>query len=111
MPPAEAELELPTPLDDVSEVPPAAELPLAAPGLLKLPDVLDEPDEPEEVPLPGEVEVPPVAPAEPPALLSDRMAKSIRPELGLTMKSLIVPICVPELLVTCAPVSWLPRIS
>ncbi len=41
----------------------------------------------------------------------DKMAKSILPEAGLTMMSLMVPTSLPELLVTCAPVSWLPLIS
>ncbi len=53
-----------------------------------------------------------VAPPELPALPdNDKTAKSILPEAGLTMMSLMVPTSLPELLVTCAPVSWLPLIS
>lgn len=36
-------------------------------------------------------------------------ANSSRPEFGLTMKSLIVPIWLPDEPFTCAPVNWLPR--
>lgn len=99
LPPNEEELELPIPLDEVSEVPPAAEVP-DAPDVPRL--LLEEP---EELPFPGEVVEPPAAAPDVPELFSEKIAKSIRPELGLTMKSLIVPSCVPELLVTCAPVS------
>lgn len=41
--------------------------------------------------------------------LKEITAHSNLPECGLTMKSLIVPISLPDELVTCAPVSWLPR--
>lgn len=41
--------------------------------------------------------------------LNEMTANSSRPEFGLTMKSLIVPIWVPDEPFTCAPVSWLPR--
>ena len=44
-----------------------------------------------------------------PPSLKEMTANSSRPEFGLTMKSLTVPICVPEEPLTCAPVSWLPR--
>jgi hypothetical protein len=40
-----------------------------------------------------------------PELLSERIAKSTRPEAGLMMTSLIVPASLPELLVIWAPVS------
>ncbi len=47
-----------------------------------------------------------------PALeLSERTAKSSRPEVGLTITSLIVPRVLPEESVTCAPVNWLARSS
>jgi hypothetical protein len=46
---------------------------------------------------------------EPVLPLNERIANSRRPEFGLTMKSLIVPISVPDEPLTCAPVSWLPR--
>ncbi len=44
---------------------------------------------------------------EPPEELSDKTAKSIRPEAGLMMVSLIVPSWLPDVPVTCAPVNWL----
>lgn len=52
-------------------------------------------------------ELPPLVALE----LSERTAKSIRPEEGLTMTSLMVPKVLPEESVTCAPVSWLARSS
>lgn len=55
---------------------------------------------------PAEVaEVPPAPP------LKEITAKSIRPEVGLMMVSLMVPSVSPELLLTSAPVNWLARIS
>lgn len=66
-------------------------------GLVLVPEVLPE----------GLVALP-VLPAAPDKL---RTAKSILPEAGFTIMSLIVPISLPELPVTCAPVSWLPLIS
>jgi len=67
---------------------------------------------PEELPpeelLPGLVALPLL---EPPLELSERIAKSTRPDMGLMMTSLIVPSSVPEELVTCAPVNWLARNS
>jgi hypothetical protein len=41
----------------------------------------------------------------------DSTANSNRPDAGFTIASLIVPIWVPELPVTCAPVSWLTRMA
>ena len=52
---------------------------------------LDEPELPEE--------------------LSEITAKSIRPDAGLIIVSLIVPNWLPEVLLICAPVSWLARNS
>lgn len=72
---------------------------------------------------PGEVEVVPLDPLEPvllppellapplAALLSESTAKSIRPDAGLMMVSLIVPNSVPEEPATVAPVNWLARTS
>lgn len=54
---------------------------------------------------PGELELE----LEPP--LNERIAKSMRPEVGFTMQSLIVPRLSPELPWTVLPVSWLARIS
>lgn len=92
-------------------------LPLEPPvelGLVELLELglveLDEPDvseAPELVELPeGLVEAPVLL-----ELLKERMAKSIRPEVGLMMQSLIVPNELPLEPVTCAPVSWLALIS
>jgi len=47
--------------------------------------------------------------AEVPLLLNEITANSSLPAFGLTMKSLMVPISVPEEPITWAPVSWLPR--
>ena len=110
-------------------------LPLAELALLELPRVLPleppkpllellgvvellelgvvELDEPEVSELPVLLELPEGL-VEAPALLeplSDRIAKSIRPEVGFTMQSLIVPSELPVEPVTWAPVSWLTLIS
>jgi hypothetical protein len=89
-------------------------LPLEPPTLLLelLGEVeLDEPEVSEELPvlleLPaGLVEAPVLL-----ELLNDRIAKSIRPEVGLIIQSLIVPSWLPDVPVTWAPVSWLALIS
>jgi hypothetical protein len=65
---------------------------------LPLPEVLDELED--EIPVLLLPEFPPV---------NEITATSRRPECGLTIKSLIVPISLPDELVICAPVSWLPR--
>jgi len=49
-----------------------------------------------------------LAPDEPDELLSERIAQSIFPEVGLTMISLIVPRVSPDVDWTLAPVNWLP---
>lgn len=71
------------------------ELPLALPGL----SPLEEPEPKPEEELPGLL-LPPVPPE-----LSDRIAKSILPEAGLIIVSLIVPNVSPEEPVTFAPMS------
>lgn len=81
-------------------LPPAVLLPPTALLLLEL-LVSDEVAVEELLPL-GLV-APPVLPA--PDELNEITAKSIRPEPGLRMTSLIVPIWFPELPVTCAPVN------
>lgn len=97
LPLAPAELADPDELLVAELLPPA--LPRLLPeGLVALPVLLPE----------GLVALP-VLPEAPP--LSERIANSIRPELGLMMQSLIVPNCVPELLTTWAPVNWLALIS
>jgi hypothetical protein len=85
-------------------------------GLVELGELLgevelDEPEVSEELPvlleLPaGLVEAPVLL-----ELLNDRIAKSIRPEVGLIIQSLIVPSWLPDVPVTWAPVSWLALIS
>jgi hypothetical protein len=87
------ELALPNPLADASGVPPAAvpEAPLGGVtgvALLEVPEAAPPAAEPDEAPV--------AAPLEP---LSERIAKSILPTVGLTMKSLIVPTGLPEVLV------------
>lgn len=47
--------------------------------------------------------------ADVPLLLNEITANSNLPEFGLMIKSLMVPISVPEEPITWAPVSWLPR--
>ncbi len=99
-----------------------------------LPELLDSPEElplglelpPEEVPrllpellelfnplllLPEELPLGLVLPPELPLEFSDMIAKSIRPEVGLIIVSLIVPRVSPEDPVTLAPISWLARNS
>lgn len=49
--------------------------------------------------------------ADPAEAFTETRAKSIRPECGLIITSLIVPSSALELLVTWAPVSWLARMS
>jgi len=101
------------PVEDAPEV-------LDEPGLEEPPEELKPPEElellpklllellpPEEL-LPGLVALPLL---EPPLELSERIAKSTRPDMGLMMTSLMVPNSVPELPVTCAPVNWLARNS
>ncbi len=88
------------------------ELPL---GLVLPPELLDEPRlllllpwlllEPDEDPL-GLLLLP-VLPLE----FSERTAKSMRPEVGLIIVSLMVPSVSPEEPVTFAPMSWLARNS
>jgi hypothetical protein len=46
-----------------------------------------------------------------PELLTDKIAKSIRPDAGLMMQSVMVPNWVPPEPMTCAPFSWLALIS
>jgi hypothetical protein len=80
---------------------PLPELLLGVVELLLPPnELLDEPDE-----LPLGVELPPDE--LPPVLLelSDKIAKSIRPELGFIIVSLIVPRVSPEEPVTVAPIN------
>jgi len=107
------------PLEEVLEDPPGLEAPPDEP--LLLPRLLLEllplvPLELEDglVALP-ELEDPPglVALPELPELLelSERIAKSSLPELGLIITSLMVPSSEPELPVTWAPISWLARNS
>jgi hypothetical protein len=113
LPPAEDKL-LPEVLDKPEELPPELVLP---PELLELPRLLD-PDEPLLLEEPGVAELPEEAP---PGLvllpellpleLSEITAKSIRPEAGLMMVSLIVPSVSPEEPVRLAPINWLARIS
>lgn len=67
------------------------------PGLVLLPELLPE----------GLVAPPELLLLE----LSERMAKSMRPEPGLTMTSLTVPSVSPEELLTSAPLSWLAFMS
>jgi hypothetical protein len=70
-------------------------------------DELSLPEElpPTEPPAPEDEEEAPLE--ELPPLLSERMAKSTRPEVGLMMASLIVPTCWPDWPVTVAPCNWL----
>ena len=70
------------------------------PTALLLPELLvsEEVEEPVEELVPLGLVAPPVLPA--PDELKDRTAKSIRPEPGLMITSLIVPIWLPELPVT-----------
>lgn len=89
-------------------LPPVLAEPALVPPTALLPP---KPLELEDVPL-GEVPVEELVPlglvAAPVLLLealSERTAKSMRPEPGLTIRSLIVPISLPELLVICAPVN------
>jgi len=100
LPPAEADLSnihgtatcLPLPEAALEELRPVLELVLAL-GVVEL--VLEL----------GVVELVLDAPES----LKEMTANSNRPEFGLTIKSLIVPIWLPEEPVTWAPVSWLPR--
>lgn len=104
------ELESPEELELLPDVP--EELPLGLellPELLGLVLLLDPPKEllpdvPEELPLGLEL---------PPELLefNDSTAKSILPEFGLIMVSLIVPRVSPVDPVTFAPINWLARKS
>jgi hypothetical protein len=55
--------------------------------------------------LPGEVAAVLEAPPAPAAPLNAMTAKSTRPEAGLMMASLMVPISPPEEPITCAPVN------
>ncbi len=106
LPPAEDKL-LPELLDRPEE------LPL---GLLLPPELLEEPrlllelslllELPVEDPL-GLLLLPELLPLE----LSERTAKSMRPEVGLIIVSLIVPSVTPDEPVTLAPISWLARNS
>jgi hypothetical protein len=64
----------------------------------------------EPVPVELVSEVPPVE-LEPLLELSDTMAKSIRPDIGLISTSSIVPKLCPELPVSVEPLSWLAFIS
>lgn len=109
--PLEEDKLLPELLDNPEELEP--------PGLLLPPELLlEDPELPELSPL--EEPLDPVPEDEPlglvlaPELLlefSDRIAKSILPEFGLMMVSLIVPSVSPEEPVTLAPMSWLARNS
>jgi hypothetical protein len=82
---------------------------LLPPTPLLLPELAGSEEMPLEELLPLGLVAPPTPPA--PEELNERAAKSIRPEPGLMMTSLIVPIWLPELLVICAPISWLTRNS
>jgi hypothetical protein len=85
--------------------PPALLLP---PGRALLPGVgLGVPPDDEEPPEEPLGVVPPPMPL----MLKDKIAKSIRPDAGLIIESLIVPIVSPEEPVTLAPISWLARNS
>ncbi len=101
------ELELLEPPSVLPLEPPLLEL--GEVELLELGEVelLDVSELPELLELPDGLLEPPVLPE----LLKDRIAKSIRPEFGLMMQSLIVPNEVPLEPVTCAPVSWLALMS
>jgi hypothetical protein len=80
-------------------------------GVVELPGVVEELLLVAE-PVPVELvsEVPPVE-VEPLLELSDTMAKSIRPDIGLISTSSIVPKLCPELPVSVEPLSWLALIS
>jgi hypothetical protein len=74
-------------------------------SLEELPEVLLE------VSVDDPLDVPPALldPPDAPELLKESTAKSIFPEDGFTMTSLMVPTSVPEEPLTVAPVSWLDR--
>ena len=93
-------------LEDPRLLPPVVLLP---PTALLLTALLVSAEVPLDELLPLGVVAPPVPPA--PEELNDRTAKSIRPEPGLMIRSLIVPTWLPQLLVTWTPVNWLARNS
>jgi hypothetical protein len=92
--------------DEPRLLPPVVLLP---PTALLLPELLVSEEVPVEELVPLGLVAAPVLLA--PEELNDRTAKSMRPEPGLMMTSLIEPIWLPELPVTCAPVNWLARNS
>jgi hypothetical protein len=87
------------------ELPGVVELPGELPGVVEELLLAAEP-----VPVELVSEVPPVE-VEPLLELSDTMAKSIRPDIGLISTSSIVPKLCPELPVSVEPLSWLAFIS
>lgn len=95
--PVEPALELSALGELVSALPSDGVVLLLLEGLVLVPEVVPE----------GLVAPPELLLAE----LSERIAKSILPEPGLTIWSLMVPRVSPEELLTSAPLSWLALIS